>query len=175
MISKYVWQFLSPSPAIFGVLNPAGQNVRQCQSPLLDISRSLSDMQGLKLCVRNCDCYNRDGVVFLPDECFEGIDIITCNNEDLVNNDIILWQGYGTYGKCACAKWNWNWLVAHYDRIGCAAFHVNVINVSVWPCVPHHGGLLQGKWPTFLGTDQNLSLGVGGEFEREGIHLRTKI
>ncbi len=47
MVSKYIWQFLSPMPDIFHVLKPAGQNVRQCQSPLLDISRSLPDMSGI--------------------------------------------------------------------------------------------------------------------------------
>ncbi len=40
---------------IFRVLNPAGQNVRQCLSPLPDISRSLPDMSDMSGIFRE-DC-----------------------------------------------------------------------------------------------------------------------
>ncbi len=40
-------QFFPLLSDIFTALNPAGQSVRQCRSPLSDISRSLPDMSGL--------------------------------------------------------------------------------------------------------------------------------
>ena len=40
-------QILCFMPGIFVVFNPTGQNVRQCLSPLLDISRSLPDISDI--------------------------------------------------------------------------------------------------------------------------------
>ena len=40
-------QFLSPMEGIFNALNPADQNVRQCLSPLPDISKSVPDLSGM--------------------------------------------------------------------------------------------------------------------------------
>ena len=51
-LANILLKFLSPLPNLFLVLNPGGQNVRQCLSPLSDISRSLPGMSGI--CRKDC-------------------------------------------------------------------------------------------------------------------------
>ncbi len=56
MTGKYQWSFLFSLSDILCELNPAGQNVRQDLSLLLDISRSLPDMSGMSGIFRD-HCY----------------------------------------------------------------------------------------------------------------------